>query len=992
MARALFLSLPLHGHTNPSLPLVRELVGRGDAITYYSTDAFGAKVEQAGARYRPYQNAFLADLRQLPDRLEELPWLLMQATADVLAQELQAFRAERPDYLIADSVAPWGQWVGELLGVPVVTYVVRIYRRDSEELTGGLATILLVLRLSALLGVLFYFLDLERRSERRLVKNSRAIVLVDTSQSMGIVDAESRLSGGNRLDGIVRELGGGKLLDDLRRVHDVVIYRFDQNPRPTEIASFPKIPVVSSDEPQLIEPAAQRTEARVVAVVATVLLAFALFCGLASWLRRGPGKQGDANSWTFLLAIVLLIAGAVVFAVAALRSPGFDLLVTLGVRPLERDAAAADSVADLPVIPVVEWAKELTPRGVESRIGDAIDFIVSRERGGSIAGIVLLTDGGQNAGRTPAIGFAAARDAGIPIHTIGLGSDKRATNVRVVDVEVPERVYPGDRFTLTGLVQSFGYVGRSARIELFSRDGPAEGNWPATNDEEHRIRLPVDGEVLPVKFDLSPQAAGTRSYKIRVSMAEKDLDEKDNERTATVQIVDRKTKVLLFAGGPSRDFQFLRNMLYRDRDTSVDVLLQTGQPGISQEANDILFEFPSTADELFQYDCLIAFDPDWEALSANQARLLERWIGEEAGGFIVLAGPVHTPHWSSKRAGDPVIDIVKVLYPVVFYYQGAATLSLGRFGGDKPWPLNFTPDGTNAEFLWLADDTASSEAAWRSFDGVFGFYAVKDPKPGARVYARFSDPDTEIDMQLPIYMAGQFFGAGRVFFQASGEMWRVRSVDDSYFDTFYTKLIRWTSQGRLLRDSTRGLLLLDKDRCLIGDHVAVRAILRDSQRRPLVLPQVSAVIVAPDGQRTPFELLPIKDTTREGLYGGQFTAQLEGDYYIELIPPGAANDDLLRNEVRVRVPALEIEKAERNDALLAEIAQQSNGSYYIGLPAALDASTMSVVERLNPQDQVTSLPGTPDKNFERTLMGWLMGIICGLLCLEWLVRRLSKLA
>lgn len=123
MARALFLSLPLHGHTNPSLPLVRELVGRGDAITYYSTDAFGAKVEQAGARYRPYQNAFLADLRQLPDRLEELPWLLMQATADVLAQELQAFRAERPDYLIADSVAPWGQWVGELLGVPVVTSV-----------------------------------------------------------------------------------------------------------------------------------------------------------------------------------------------------------------------------------------------------------------------------------------------------------------------------------------------------------------------------------------------------------------------------------------------------------------------------------------------------------------------------------------------------------------------------------------------------------------------------------------------------------------------------------------------------------------------------------------------------------------------------------------------------------------------------------------------------------------------------------------------------
>ena len=78
MAKALFLSLPLHGHTNPSLPLVRELVERGDEVIYYSADAFAAKIEQTGARYRPYRNAFLADIKQLPERLEELSWLLMR--------------------------------------------------------------------------------------------------------------------------------------------------------------------------------------------------------------------------------------------------------------------------------------------------------------------------------------------------------------------------------------------------------------------------------------------------------------------------------------------------------------------------------------------------------------------------------------------------------------------------------------------------------------------------------------------------------------------------------------------------------------------------------------------------------------------------------------------------------------------------------------------------------------------------------------------------
>jgi MGT family glycosyltransferase len=123
MAKALFLSLPLQGHTNPSLPLVPELVGRGEDVVYYSADVFAARIEQTGAQYRPYRNAFLADIRQLPERIEELSWLLMRTTGEILAHELDAFRAERPDYLVADSVAPWGQWVAEVLGVPVVTSV-----------------------------------------------------------------------------------------------------------------------------------------------------------------------------------------------------------------------------------------------------------------------------------------------------------------------------------------------------------------------------------------------------------------------------------------------------------------------------------------------------------------------------------------------------------------------------------------------------------------------------------------------------------------------------------------------------------------------------------------------------------------------------------------------------------------------------------------------------------------------------------------------------
>ena len=163
-----------------------------------------------------------------------------------------------------------------------------------------------------------------------------------------------------------------------------------------------------------------------------------------------------------------------------------------------------------------------------------------------------------------------------------------------------------------------------------------------------------------------------------------------------------------------------------------------------------------------------------------QVKLLDRWVAEKAGGLIVVAGPVFTPQWSSRRRGDPRIDTLKALYPVAFYFQGSATLGLGRFGSEKSWPIQFTRDGLEAEFLWLDDDAIRSEGAWQQFEGVSGYYAVKDQKAGAKVYARFGDPDTAIDGVQPIYMAGQFYGSGRVFFIASGEMWRVNEVDDTY--------------------------------------------------------------------------------------------------------------------------------------------------------------------------------------------------------------------
>lgn len=123
MAKALFVSLPLHGHVNPTLALVRELAARGHDITYYATDRFAAAIGQAGVRYRCYRDGPLGDLNRLPAQTHELASVLMRLSSRVLEAELDGFRATQPDYVITDSVAPWGQWLGQILQRPVVTSI-----------------------------------------------------------------------------------------------------------------------------------------------------------------------------------------------------------------------------------------------------------------------------------------------------------------------------------------------------------------------------------------------------------------------------------------------------------------------------------------------------------------------------------------------------------------------------------------------------------------------------------------------------------------------------------------------------------------------------------------------------------------------------------------------------------------------------------------------------------------------------------------------------
>lgn len=917
---------------------------------------------------------------------------------------LMAQAEQRIVYEAAPLVAINAGWQALLVGIIALlalSFVVWMYWRDGVELPRGIMMTLAVLRIAAVLGLLLFFINPEKRTEQKLVKRSRVPVLIDTSSSMGIRDrTATNPNPPSRMEMVSALFADGTVIDRLRQDHDVVIYRFDASDRPTELATLPRIEPAAQTQASLRDQQVAANWRPLALVGLGLAVAGLLIGGLGSLVRLRGGP--DAFAWVTLGGTVALLIGYGCFTFAHLQAPTIDprsLIMGTGAAAEQREPIDAEQLdeSDLDEVdggtdPTANWLEQIaTTDGQSTRLGDALRYLIGQERGGSVASIVLVTDGRRNEGIDPEVAVATARDAGIPLIVLGAGSAEPLKNVSIAEVAAPKRVFPSDRFQIRGLIKSSNLGGESVQVRLISID--EQRSEAEQLEGELTVELMPDDSPVPVSFDVSRSQQGRRMYELQVVPTLEDFDPSDNQRQALVEVIERKNRVMIIAGGPTREFQFLRNQLFRDPEVTLDVWLQSAGEGVAQESDNLLEAFPKTRDELYEYDCIVAFDPDWRLLTNEECELLEHWVADQGGGLVIVAGPVFTPEWIDDVESYEGLKLIRKLYPVSFFAQGTGSIKAGRFGGETAFPLKFSREGAASEFLWLDDTAEASEGIWRQFEGVFGYYAVNEPKPGAVIYSLFSDPSTEFDGRLPIYMAGQYYGAGRVFFQASGEMWRLREVEVEAFERYYTRLVRWASQGRLLRDSNRGLLLVDQERCWIGDRVGIQAVLRDEQDQPLALTQVTATVLMPDRSTKEIVLAALSDGARPGTFTAQLPANDEGEYRISLLVPGSSEGEVLTAQVRADIPDRERDQAERNDPLLLEMAEATGGTSLIPLPASADDAKLNeTLTGIARNDLESYQPGTIDEDFTRTLMIWLLGWIVGALCLEWLTRRLHRLA
>jgi len=121
MATVYVLGHPAPGHVNPSLPLMAELCRRGERVVYFATEPFRAKVEDTGAEFRSYGDHGLFERNLGSGGMLGGMAGLMETTERILPGLVEEFRAARPDYLLVEAHAVWGNLIAQLLGVPTAT-------------------------------------------------------------------------------------------------------------------------------------------------------------------------------------------------------------------------------------------------------------------------------------------------------------------------------------------------------------------------------------------------------------------------------------------------------------------------------------------------------------------------------------------------------------------------------------------------------------------------------------------------------------------------------------------------------------------------------------------------------------------------------------------------------------------------------------------------------------------------------------------------------
>jgi uncharacterized membrane protein len=593
---------------------------------------------------------------------------------------------------------------------------------------------------------------------------------------------------------------------------------------------------------------------------------------------------------------------------------------------------------------------ELTFDGRSSAIGFALRTIRERYHGRPLAGVLLFTDGN-------ATDFRGDLDlSGLPpIYPVCIGSDRPIKDIALQQTRVSQSAFEDAPVSIQADVTATGYSGDSVGAQVLDVSGK--------KILEQILRPRRDQDSLAFRFQLKPEKPGVSFYRLRTRTRQElgSTDTLDNTQEATlannssVLAVDRGRgpyRILYVSGRPNWEFKFLNRAVSEDEQLQLIGLIRVAKRepkfsflGRAGETSNPLFRgfgnqspeeverydqpvlvrlntrdelelrggFPRTAEELYTYHAIIVDDLEAEFFTTEQATLLQKFVSERGGGFLMLGGMECFQQGKYQRT--PIGDMLPV------YLDKAEE-------GPAPGPLHLdlTREGWLQSWARLRDNEADEKTRIKSMAPFLVLNKVKAVKPGASVLATVSGEAGGVYPALVV----QRFGRGQTAALTIGDVWHWGMHDaDAHkdMDKAWRQLVRW-----LVSDvPNRVDLAIEPGASQANGAVTLQVRARDPKFQPLddanVMVEVQPVMVESGSPTNVIRLQAEPSLTEPGLFEAIYVPRGSGGYKATAIVTNAVGAEVGAAEGgwSTDLAGEEFRSLSPNVALLKTIAKKTGG-------------------------------------------------------------------
>jgi hypothetical protein len=625
--------------------------------------------------------------------------------------------------------------------------------------------------------------------------------------------------------------------------------------------------------------------------------------------------------------------------------------------------------------------EKLVADGVMTEIGGSLRATINRLKGQPLAGIVLLTDGGNNKGEEPA---AAAQDLPVRVFPVGIGVPE-SHDIAVTYVFMESKIFIDDLAPIYVRINQHGFSGDQAHVVVSS-----EGEQLA----QQSVTLRDSGEQTEI-VRVKPKKAGKFTYKIEVkpplNREAEDTEPSNNWKTREVEVIDQKISVLVIESEPRWEFRYLKNSLLRDKRVSCKVLLHVPDMHELAKNSTVYIDAFPTAAELFKYHAIIFGNmPNDGFFTEKDIENILRFVQDEGGGVWFIAGKNNFPDTFKDSKLEGLLPVEYERNPEVTAEDEQQNPMI------DPVRMTLTPEGRSHSITRL--DLGSSEGgdeknaeAWGMMPPVFWFHKANRMKLNAIPLLVRSDEKragASHSEAIPLMVTSQV-GRGRVLYQAFADLWRMRypaELGPDALERFHGHVVQFLGLPKLLGRTARIEITVDREEYAVGDRAKIHARVLNKDMEYSTAEHYTALVTDLENEATQFGVDLTPEPGQRGTYRGDKVLEAAGKFTVTL---KEESDEKAHADFSVVMPHIEMDNPDMKKEVLDNVAKSSIQGAAEGTKASMYFADQAgkLVDDLNESQRPV------EERKENTL--WDAPILLILFTLfmgaEWLVRKRSDL-